>query len=454
MEQTRVSTPQATHTAPAPQTVRNKASAQTAPDSAGSGAGGGTGGFLSLLSALEDSLNGAVTDAVGAISSMGGGSGAGGAVDSGLVPIDNTQVPVADAATLMALLAGGISQTNAGLGASDTAALTARGASTLSLAQGGSLAGLQDRLQASLQAEFLPPGGLVAQTARLDGALDASALDGQNPVAGYRRAFSRLQGVLSSGLAGASTAALAASQRLAVSDKSSLASTALATAPGLQAVPERREAVLAGVVAPRTGLEVAAASAPGAQAGNAPALDAFAQARATGDKAAPEGLTDVWGGASAGPDALALASPDAGSPLTEPGQAAAEDALAEQVAYWVSENLQNAELTVTHDGKPVEVSVSMSGKEAHIVFGSDQSETRDLLDASVAQLRDLLHGEGLTLSGMTVGESGARNTNADSGGDSPRGRQGTRQAQVLVPTAEMGVSRARVLTDRAVDLFV
>ncbi|MBX9836627.1 MAG: hypothetical protein K2X65_10670, partial [Burkholderiaceae bacterium] len=315
MEQTRVSTPQATHTAPAPQTVRNKASAQTAPDSAGSGAGGGTGGFLSLLSALEDSLNGAVTDAVGAISngavtdavgaisSMGGGSGAGGAVDSGLVPIDNTQVPVADAATLMALLAGGISQTNAGLGASDTAALTARGASTLSLAQGGSLAGLQDRLQASLQAEFLPPGGLVAQTARLDGALDASALDGQNPVAGYRRAFSRLQGVLSSGLAGASTAALAASQRLAVSDKSSLASTALATAPGLQAVPERREAVLAGVVAPRTGLEVAAASAPGAQAGNAPALDALAQARATGDKAAPEGLTDVWGGASAGPDA-------------------------------------------------------------------------------------------------------------------------------------------------------
>lgn len=454
MEQTRVSTPQATHTAPAPQTVRNKASAQTAPDSAGSGAGGGTGGFLSLLSALEDSLNGAVTDAVGAISSMGGGSGAGGAVDSGLVPIDNTQVPVADAATLMALLAGGISQTNAGLGASDTAALTARGASTLSLAQGGSLAGLQDRLQASLQAEFLPPGGLVAQTARLDGALDASALDGQNPVAGYRRAFSRLQGVLSSGLAGASTAALAASQRLAVSDKSSLASTALATAPGLQAVPERREAVLAGVVAPRTGLEVAAAFAPGAQAGNAPALDALAQARATGDKAAPEGLTDVWGGASAGPDALALASPDAGSPLTEPGQAAAEDALAEQVAYWVSENLQNAELTVTHDGKPVEVSVSMSGKEAHIVFGSDQSETRDLLDASVAQLRDLLHGEGLTLSGMTVGESGARNTNADSGGDSPRGRQGTRQAQVLVPTAEMGVSRARVLTDRAVDLFV
>ena len=128
--------------------------------------------------------------------------------------------------------------------------------------------------------------------------------------------------------------------------------------------------------------------------------------------------------------------------------------MAEQVAFWVSENLQNAELTVTHDGKPVEVSVSMSGKEAHIVFGSDQSETRDLLDASMAQLRDLLHSEGLILSGVTVGESGARNANADGSSDTPRGRQGARQAQVLAPVAETRAPRAQILTDRAVDVFV
>ena len=166
----------------------------------------------------------------------------------------------------------------------------------------------------------------------------------------------------------------------------------------------------------------------------------------------PGGTTEVWGGASAGPEASP--SVETGTPVAEASQTAAEDALAEQVAFWVSENLQNAELTVTHDGKPVEVSVSMSGKEAHIVFGSDQSETRELLDASVAQLRDLLNAEGLTLSGVTVGESGARNANSDGGGDTPRGRQGGRQAQVLAPVAETGAARASVLTDSAVDVFV
>ena len=166
----------------------------------------------------------------------------------------------------------------------------------------------------------------------------------------------------------------------------------------------------------------------------------------------PGGVTEVWGGASAGPEASQ--SVETGTPVAEASQTAAEDALAEQVAFWVSENLQNAELTVTHDGKPVEVSVSMSGKEAHIVFGSDQSETRELLDASVAQLRDLLHSEGLTLSGVTVGESGARNPNSDGGSDTPRGRQGGRQAQVTAPAADMGSVRPRILTESAVDLFV
>ena len=72
----------------------------------------------------------------------------------------------------------------------------------------------------------------------------------------------------------------------------------------------------------------------------------------------------------------------------------------------------------------------------------------------VAQLRDLLHSEGLILSGVTVGESGARNANADGNSDTPRGRQGARQAQVLAPVAETRAPRAQILTDRAVDVFV
>lgn len=441
MEPKRIATPpQSPHTGPAAHTTRNKAVAPAVPSDTAGAAGaagaaglGGAGGFLSLLSALDDSLNSVVDGTVSTIGS---------AVDAALVPADDALLLPTDAAALMALLAGNIPPAD-----------VSQGASTLSLAPGGALGGALNQslasLQASLQAEILPPGGLVAQTARLDGAADTSALNGQNSVAGYKRAFSRLQGVLSTGLAGASTAALAASQRSVAGDKP-LASATLAAAPVLQTVPERRDAALAGSPMPRTGLEVAAAPALTAQTAAAPELSA--QARASGDKAGPEGGMEAWSGASAGPDATSAT--DAGSPLAESGQTGAEEALAEQVAYWVSENLQNAELTVTHDGKPVEVSVSMSGKEAHIIFGSDQSETRDLLDASMAQLRDLLHSEGLILSGVTVGESSGRNANADGSGDTPRGRQGGRQAQMLAPVAETGSSRPRVLTDRAVDVFV
>ncbi len=442
MEQTRVSTPAAARPAPAAPTTRSKAPESTATDAAAGGEGA-AGGFLSLLSALDDSLNSVVGDAVGEV--------AGGAVDLGVAAPSDASLLATDAAALMALLAGNIQQMDAG-----QAGQAGQGASTLSLAQGSalvagrdqSLAALQTSLQASLQAELLPPGGLVAQTARLDGAADTLVLEGQNLVAGAKRAFSRLPGALSSGLAGSSTAALAASQRSVATDKS-LTSAALAAAPGLQAAPERRDAALAAPM-PRNGLEVAApAPAPVAL----PTPEALAQARVSGDKAAtPDGLMDGWGAASAGPEAASTT--DLASPLAEPGHTAAEEALAEQVAFWVSENLQNAELTVTHDGKPVEVSVSMSGKEAHIVFGSDQSETRDLLDASMAQLRDLLHSEGLILSGVTVGESGARNANADGSSDTPRGRQGARQAQVLAPVAETRAPRAQILTDRAVDVFV
>ena len=139
----------------------------------------------------------------------------------------------------------------------------------------------------------------------------------------------------------------------------------------------------------------------------------------------------------------------------DPPAAGAEDAVTEQASYWVSENLQNAELTVTHEGMPVEVSVSLSGKEAHVAFRSDESQTRELLDASQDQLRDMLGNEGLVLSGVSVGESGARNASGE-GAAAQRGRAAGRVG-VQVPVAE-GASEARsrpnVLTDRAVDVFV
>lgn len=441
MEKTRISTPPPAQTAPAAPTSRSKAAAPAAPDDAS----GGAGGFLSLLSALGDSMECLVEDSVGTT-----------AIDSSeLLPVDDAPTDGTDAATLMAWLTSQTTQT-AQTGVSQAATDTTdlgQGASTLNLlAQGNALTGLQDKSLASLHTDLLPLGGLVAQTARLDGAADVRAQDSQNPLLGSRRGFSRASSALSAGLAGVSTAALAAGQRSVGGDKP-LASATLATTPTLQTAPERRDAAAAGAGLPRTGPEFNPTPAPAAQI-VAPTPDALA--RSTGDRAMPGGTTEVWGGGSAGPEASQ--SVETGTALAEPQQTAAEDALADQIAFWVSENLQNAELTVTHDGKPVEVSVSMSGKEAHIVFGSDQSETRELLDASVAQLRELLQSEGLILSGMTVGGSGARNTNPDGRGggsdDAPRGRQGGRQAQVLAPVVEAGVRRPHVVTDKSVDVFV
>ncbi|WP_440108735.1 flagellar hook-length control protein FliK [Acidovorax sp. BL-A-41-H1] len=191
----------------------------------------------------------------------------------------------------------------------------------------------------------------------------------------------------------------------------------------------------------------------------------------------------VAGGAGVGQDASARASGgDAGlrdqgyggGALTEPGggpavetvdsagapgdaaQASVEDQLAEQVAYWVNQETQNAELTVTRDGQPVEVSVTLSGNEAHVTFRSDQEHTREILDRSMLQLSDLLRGEGLVLSGMSVGTSSARNPDGGSGGsDQKRRRDDARQAQVSpIPLAGAGLAGSGRVSDRSVDVFV
>lgn len=436
MEKNRISSPSPQQTAVATPTQRSKPTTPVAPDSAS----GGTGGFLSLLSALGDSMDCLADDFIG-----------GSVIDtSEILLVEEAPIDGVDSATLMAWLVSQTAQTaptSAGHAVVDTADL-GQGTSNLILTQGQALTGLQDKSLVSLQAELLPPGGLVAQTARLDGAADVRAQNNENSLPSPRRGFARVSNALSSGLAGVSTAALVAGQRSVTGNKP-LASAALAAAPVSQTAPERRDAAAVGAGIPRTGSEFNPAPA---QLGQAAVSVPDAFARSAADRAMPSGMTDVWGGGIAVPEPSQ--SLESSTVLAEPQQTAAEDALAEQVAFWVSENLQNAELTVTHDGKPVEVSVSMSGKEAHIVFGSDQSETRELLDASVAQLRDLLHSEGLILSGVTVGASGARNPNSDGGSDTPRGRQGTRQAQVLAPVAEMGSTRPRILTESAVDLFV
>jgi flagellar hook-length control protein FliK len=118
----------------------------------------------------------------------------------------------------------------------------------------------------------------------------------------------------------------------------------------------------------------------------------------------------------------------AGADTAQPG---AEDRLAEQVTYWLSQKTQNAELTLDQGGQPVGVFVSLTGNEASISFSSDQALTREWLDASTSQLRDLLQAQGLSLADVTVGAHGQSSPQA---GDQSQNqdRQGGRRAQVLV----------------------
>ncbi len=134
-------------------------------------------------------------------------------------------------------------------------------------------------------------------------------------------------------------------------------------------------------------------------------------------------------------------------------QAAPEAAVADQVSYWISQGIQNAELTFDGaDAQPVQVSISLSGNEAHVEFRSDQLETRDLLTGAASHLKDLLRSEGMVLSGLTVGTSGSGGRNDRERRAPPEGRQNTSrsapEAIAVRPAAPTGAS------GRAVDLFV
>lgn len=132
----------------------------------------------------------------------------------------------------------------------------------------------------------------------------------------------------------------------------------------------------------------------------------------------------------------------------------AEDAIAEQVTYWLTDSLKNAQLTVDHEGQAVDVRVSLTGNEAHVAFRSDQAQTRALLDAHIADLRDLLLREGLQLSGVTVDAQDAGKSSPDRQHPSREGRQ-TVQVAAAVERG-LGAIGVQSLAKRSqgVDLFV
>jgi len=131
--------------------------------------------------------------------------------------------------------------------------------------------------------------------------------------------------------------------------------------------------------------------------------------------------------------------------------------VAEQVSYWVSHNVQNAEMKLDGLGaSPVEVSIHVQGNEAQISFRSDEAATRGVLESAGAHLKDMLQRDGLVLTGVFVGSSGSGDAGGGDSGSERRARQPFRQG-VLAPLALASVPAARsgqAASGRSVDLFV
>ena len=306
--------------------------------------------------------------------------------------------------------------------------------------------------------------GLVAETMKLDTSADLR--DGPVPgaSAGFSRSFSRLQGgaaqrVGGGGVMDAAKTLGGVGELAQRGSGGQPASAAMASAmhervpagvqPGTVAA-ERAGGVLA--------VPMAAESSGALAAGAVAALSSSQGAGSSGGNREGESHAGAHAGAevSSASSTPETANVDGVQTFSDVNPMGAEEQVADQVTYWVNQKTQSAEMTLNRDGQPVEVSVSLSGNEAHVSFRSDQAETRALLDQSMAQLSDLLRGEGLVLSGMSVGTSAQGDGGSNGGSGQPGSREGARQAQVVskVPAGSSSLLRGSVASDRAVDIFV
>lgn len=127
--------------------------------------------------------------------------------------------------------------------------------------------------------------------------------------------------------------------------------------------------------------------------------------------------------------------------------------LAEQVSYWISNDVQSAEMKLQGLGEsPVEVRISMVGNEAHVTFRTDEAQARDALENASAHLKEMLQRDGVVLSGVSVGTSGSGGADRQE----PQPHQERQKAVVVVEAPTSGQTRTwgEAQTGRALDLFV
>ncbi|MFT3813828.1 MAG: flagellar hook-length control protein FliK [Acidovorax sp.] len=283
-------------------------------------------------------------------------------------------------------------------------------------------------------------GSLVAQTAAQDGAAEAAQLQG---LAQPGEKAAPAKNTKGAGLHPAATAATATDTSVMAKglDKKQAvdlqtAATASTTGAAASAVPRDTTAAASGAAHRLADGDLAAQAALAA-----PGLQALAEAlgeprRAGRAESSQEGTPSVHGVAATGESAadLAQAVPDGAGVAADASQmqGGGDDQLAQQVAFWVNQKTQNAELTLDRDGQPVQVHVSLSGNEAHVTFRSDQVQTVAALQSGAAQLRDALAQQGLVLAGVQVGSAGADGKGGGHPQGDSAGRQGARQGRALV----------------------
>jgi flagellar hook-length control protein FliK len=136
----------------------------------------------------------------------------------------------------------------------------------------------------------------------------------------------------------------------------------------------------------------------------------------------------------------------------------ADTGVAETVAYWVTQGVQNAKLTVDGLGQgPVEVSISLANDQAQVQFMTDQPQTQQVLQNSASRLRDLLAAHGLQLTALSVGSQGTQREGSQRFAREPAaGVQTTRVgAATAAGSGPVGVRRpVDAAVGRSLDLFV
>ena len=458
MEQARITNQQPSQ---GHQAVRGKQPSQ-ARDAAGQAQDSGSGGFLSLLAALGDGVlqDGAMLQDGGLLLEANEPVVVDGAAED--VPLS---WPWMTALSDQALPTPTVDSTAMpGFLVMQTVGPLATPPETQAVGLGG-WSGAHGMRGALASLETLPQNGLVAQTAVLDsavplrqGTLENGSMDASLAAApgGVRRLPTRVNG----GLVSAGGLPITAGTQGAHALKSQVGMKDLSAMQAAQAVAGQNPVAEhhSAVALVREGARLAGQDQTPVPGSLAPLVTGFSEGggRSFAPRSGDQGGSAATGFGAYGGNAetQGMASVETGAAVFDPGMAGTEDAVAEQVAFWVRQNIQNAEMTIQHDGQAVEVSVSLTGNEAHVSFGSDQAETRSLLDGSVAQLREMLRQEGLSLSGVTVGESGQRQGSEESGRSNQQSLPRKTVVEVPAPLQTGPRSGASHQTDRSIDIFV